>query len=499
MAKQTFQIVEPRAAALVESLRAFGYSLSSAIADLIDNSISAEAKVIRLDFVWDGSDSYVTLVDDGFGMSVERLVTAMRPGSRSPLEDRQSTDLGRFGLGLKTASFSQCRRLTVRSVIDGGRKNTRCWDLDYVNETQEWRLLNTAFPSSEGRLRSLSDHNHGTVVLWEKMDRLVDGVSADDEEAHARFLEVVEEVESHLAMVFHQYLTGPNAIKLFINGAAERNRVRPWSPFLEHQAATQQLQEERIPFKGELVSVRPYVLPHHDKLDKRSHQEGAGPYGWNAQQGFYIYRNRRLLVAGDWLGFPYSKEEHYKLARIRVEISNKTDNDWHIDVKKSVARPPAAIRKQLRRIADITRRRAVEVYRHRGKAEARQTARPHYFAWKPMVRGDKAFYAINREHPLVEAALKLPSEYGSIIRALLRLLEETVPVEQIWLDVSKQETHARPFEEVAEREVMSVIREVFLVLRKKGLDAQQARNHLISMDAFSDYHHLIAAIPDSSS
>src|SRR5579872_5411751 len=126
--KPDFDIVAPDASAMIESLRAFGYDLPTAIADLIDNSISAGAKNVWLNFRWNGPDSFISVADDGCGMSRTTLINAMRAGSRSPLDPRTPADLGRFGLGLKTASFSQCRRLTVASKE---KKNSTCirrWD-----------------------------------------------------------------------------------------------------------------------------------------------------------------------------------------------------------------------------------------------------------------------------------------------------------------------------------------------------------------------------------
>src|SRR6267154_4830291 len=127
-----FDLAPPQAASLVESLRAFGYEVPTALADLVDNSITADARHIWIDFHWDGSDSIITVTDDGNGMTPEGLVAAMRPGSQNPRDDREPHDLGRFGLGLKTASFSQCRRVTVRTRARGSEPATRCWDLDHI-------------------------------------------------------------------------------------------------------------------------------------------------------------------------------------------------------------------------------------------------------------------------------------------------------------------------------------------------------------------------------
>lgn len=333
----SYDVVEPRAAALIESLRAFGYTSPAAVADLIDNSISAQANNIWLNFVWNGADSYISLADDGCGMTQRQLIEAMRPGSQSPLNQRDPADLGRFGLGLKTASFSQCRSVTVRSRPDAGRQSTRCWDLDYVSQTGEWRLLKDANASTASRLTGFDDTPHGTIVLWEVLDRVVEDDDANDTDAQQRFLALVDDVERHLAVVFHRFMQGSRPLRIYINGTDKDRLVKPWTPFLEDHSATQQLQLERIPFQGTTVKVLPFVLPHHDKLEPNDFQFASGPRGWNAHQGFYVYRNKRLLVPGDWLGFGYAKEEHYKLARIQVDISNSTDGEWSIDVKKSHA------------------------------------------------------------------------------------------------------------------------------------------------------------------
>lgn len=160
-----YDLVEPDASAMMESLRAFGYSTPAAVADLIDNSITAGARNVWINFHWNGSDSHVVMLDDGGGMTEEVLVLAMRAGSRSPLEDRNAADLGRFGLGLKTASFSQCRQLTVASKAKRHTQVTRRWDLDYVREHRQWRLLKAPAAGSADRLDALTGMAHGILVL----------------------------------------------------------------------------------------------------------------------------------------------------------------------------------------------------------------------------------------------------------------------------------------------------------------------------------------------
>jgi hypothetical protein len=493
--RDTYDIVAPRPDVLVESLRAFGYSPQAALADLVDNSIAAGAHTVDITFTWDGADSWIKVCDDGSGMTPDELVAAMRPGSQSPLLVRDQRDLGRFGLGLKTASFSQCRRLTVQSVKRGGVvAATRRWDLDYISATSEWRLLHGSAPGSEQRLDAASDRG-GTQVLWERLDRLVGDVRVGDQKAERHYLDIVSEIEDHLAMVFHRYMSKRGGVALRING----HRIAPWDPFLLDESATQWLAEESLPLGTESVRVRPFVLPHHAKIDPSTHRSAAGRRGWNGQQGFYVYRHERLLVAGSWLGLGFQQEEHCKLARIAIDLPNSLEMDhaWDIDVRKSRARPPGALRENLRRIARVTRERAVAVYRYRGKSLARRAAGDQTFIWSQHLRNGKVSYTINRDHPLVADALHIPTPYRSSVRALLRLVEETLPVPMILLDGAERPgQQADPFDDMPTPEILRVMTQIYRVLRHGGLSPQQARERLTTMEPFDRFLDLVTSLDD---
>ena len=363
-----YDIAEPKAEAMIHSLRAFGYDLSTALADLIDNSIAADAKNVWLEFYWNGASSTIATYDDGDGMSDAELLAAMRPGSRSPLAKRDPADLGRYGLGLKTASFSQAKRVTI-GAKQGDAAAVRCWDLDYVTQCGGWRLLRQGSETFVHRaLPRLSAQASGAVVFWEVMDRITpEGTDTSSDKAQARFYQRAEQVKAHLAMVFHRFLdprenVGRAPLKIWLNGQP----VTAWDPFLSNEKATQLLTEEAVPLLGIRLTVKPYVLPHHSKISQETHKRASGVRGWNGQQGFYVYRNRRLLAAGTWLGLGFQQEEHYKLARIQLDIPNHMDAEWEIDVKKSRATPPHAIQQELKRLATATRSKAAAVYRHRG-------------------------------------------------------------------------------------------------------------------------------------
>lgn len=472
----------------MESLRAFGYDLPSAIADLIDNSIFAGAKNIWVDFNWHGEHSTCIVTDDGRGMTEEVLKIAMRTGSQNPLESRDATDLGRFGSGLKTASFSQCRKLTVRSKSSTNRvEATRCWDLDFVAHKKKWLLLREAAKGSEKYFNKLNTLTHGTAVLWEKMDRIVKEYELDNEHHRSFFHNRIEEVEIYLSMVFHRFMEEKKRLKIFVNN----NEVIPWDPFLKSEKATQHLPEEKLSVFQKEIHITPYILPHHSKLIPiEKHAKAGGPKGWNQQQGFYVYRNERLLVPGDWLGLPScAKEEHYKLARIQLDLPNSMDQEWEIDVKKTKARPPDVLRKELKRIASATRGLASEIYRHRGKIVARKNSQNHMFVWKQLVRRGKYFYQVNREHPLVKLALK--SDKDKTIERILKIVEETIPTSQIIITNSEQPDKLSGFEDIPEKEIIMLISEVYNAMVEQGISYSVAIERLYIMEPFSQFPHLV--------
>lgn len=490
---EDFDIAAPNAAPLAEALRAFSYELPTAIADLVDNSITAKAKNVWIDFHWNGHDSVVVVTDDGLGMSEAALVAAMRPGSTNPLDPRDPHDLGRFGLGLKTASFSQCRRVTVRSGPGNQRWATRCWDLDHIARVNDWQLLRSGNSESETYFARLGKLDKGTSVLWQDLDRHVAGQAVDDSRSQQAFLQSAESSRQHLAMVFHQLMRGKDAVNIFINDRG----VEPWDPFLESEPATQLLPESKLTLSGEEIRVQPIILPHHAKISRAKYESAAGPSGWNAHQGFFVYRNRRLLVAGHWLGLGWAKEEHYKLARIRVEVPNQLDHEWGIDVTKSRAKPPAVFRDDLRRIAERSRSEARRVYSHRGAKLSSKFDLERVHFWEPLAKHDKTYYRLNRNHPLLKRALDDCSDRKTL-EAALRLIEETIPVPNIFIDASESpSTTPDPFERAKESEVRGIMKEAFDSLMSSGYGKKEAAERLQTIWPFELFPALLQAFVDS--
>lgn len=481
----------PRAMAMLESLRGLGYSTAAALADIVDNSISAGASEVRIDFQWDGFDSRVLILDDGRGMTDPELESAMRLGDRNPLATRETHDLGRFGMGLKTASLSQCRRLTVASIKDGERSCLR-WDLDELaaDPQSDWLLFEGPADGSLRHLANLDGKVAGTLVLWEKLDRIVTaGYNADN------FGDLIDRVESHLAMAFHRLLQGPRArIKLLLNNRP----VEPWDPFMMgHPAKPWASPVAQQRSDSGLVLAQCHVLPHRDQMSPDEFEENAGSAGWTAQQGFYVYRNERLLVSGGWLGLgkpkAWNREEAHRLARIRLDIPNTADADWKIDVRKSTARPPVSMRPWLMALAENTRDRARRVFAFRGAPTPAVGKQPIEQAWRVDRLKSGIRYRIDDSHPLVAAVLDRAADLEPLARAMLRVIEETVPVQRIWLDtVENKETPRTSFEGKPTAAVIEVATILFKdLIERKGLSEEEARKSMLRTEPFQKYPTLV--------
>jgi len=484
--------VPPRASAMLEALRGLGYTTASALADIVDNSIAANASVIRIVFDWRGPSTRIAILDDGAGMGEDELEKAMRLGERSPLEARATSDLGRFGLGLKTASFSQARRLTVASRQNDS-VNSFCWDLDILAAAKDdgWHLMEGLPTEADDLLAELDQSSSGTLVLWEALDRVVTKNFTKQD-----FLDLIDRVESHIAMVFHRYLEGPRPLlRITINGRP----VSPWDPFA---TATWSSPVEPLPTEAGIVEAQGHVLAHRDRLSTQDYAIAGGPEGWTAQQGFYVYRNRRLLVPGNWLGLgggrPWTKEEPYRLARIRLDIPNSADADWKIDIRKSIARPPVSIRYRITHLAEDTRERARRVFAHRGQVVAPVGSKPIAQAWRAEHLKTGMRYRIDEDHPAVKAVLEQASDLAPQIKAMLRVIEETLPVQRIWLDTAEaKETPQTGFSSSSLDEIVAVLDVMYRnLIGKKGLSPALAREQLLATEPFHQYPDLVRALPD---
>lgn len=341
--------VPPSAARLTGSLRDIGYEFPTAVADIVDNSIAAGATHIDISIEFDGADSRVFITDDGSGMTPNALLEALRLGSRRGYADG---DLGRYGLGLKTASLSQCRSVTVitRSTPKVFRTSARSLDLDIVEEWDEWVIVDPGADPDVVRARKWLAEGTGTVVLWRSLDRVLPERRPEGGWAKRRIETLATRTAEHLGMVFHRFIEGTaggRQVVISVNG----QKVRAWNPFAPDEAARQELSPQRFEVTlgdaGGHVTLRRYILPSRDGFSSPGEFERhSGPLNWNRQQGLYIYRADRLVQWGGWGGIR-GIDEHTKLARASVDFGTGLDSAFNINVAKMRVAIPAQLRQML--------------------------------------------------------------------------------------------------------------------------------------------------------
>ena len=430
------QVVEPRADILVESTRSIGYTFESALADIIDNSIGNGATHIDVRFS-SIDPKYIAILDDGCGMTPDELIIAMRYGSKNVNDQRAESDLGRFGLGLKTASLSQCRKLTVISK----KKNVisaASWDLDFIIAQQGWSLkvydydemvnqYNAAIPKI---LDELNSYESGTIVIWENFDKMLEGASQPD----TLFDEKISIARSHLELIYHNFLdkTSKSPIELRFN-------YRPLAakdPFLIRHPGTQPLSEEYIELEGHDIRVKPYILPYINKLSPEDINLLGTLDDLRNKQGIYVYRNNRLIIWGTWFRLD-TKNELNKLARIRVDIPNSLDHIWDIDIKKSTASLPNSIKQNLKFIVKRAIGSSERVYTHQGNKLINDK---HDHVWALQETKEETFFEINKELLIYKAFLQsLSTDQAKQFKALIKLIEATVPFKYAYTLLAKNE------------------------------------------------------------
>ncbi|MDR6143639.1 hypothetical protein QE375_003193 [Microbacterium foliorum] len=406
---------------LLESMRSVGYSFESAVADIIDNSIAAGAKRIQVlaDSV---KASYIAFLDDGAGMSPEEARHALKLAGTSGSE-RDSKDLGRFGLGLKTASLSQCRRLTVVSVQDGSLTALQ-WDLDYVLSTGNWsiRVLDPADLPEIPHADELASLKTGTLVVWQALDYLLAGAPDPSLEVSERLMSL----RHHIGLVFQRFMEGRAAIRIEVNGVAVNNV----DPFLEGSSKTQIGPREAVVIDGYVVTVEPFTLPHPSALSARERKRQDLGAAMREHQGFYVYRNRRLISHGGWFGLA-KLDELTKQARVRVDIPPELDQQWQLDIKKSRVEPPQAFRSRFRQIIEHVTGGSKRLHQFRGRASVRSDA---VYLWRAIEERGGYRYTINREHPMISGLeAQLPLEKRKLLDQTLNDLATYFPAPDLYV------------------------------------------------------------------
>lgn len=471
----------PEARLLLMSLRSVGYTEETAIADILDNSISADATEIKISFSW--NDERIVIADNGIGMTGEDLVSNMRIGSADPSEIRSKMDLGRFGMGMKTAAFALGKRLTVITK-NGGQYANAAWDLDEVLRIG-WNLIIQNDESLEQYYSLLQDQ--GTVVIIEKLDRMIE--PQNKQKSERKFYSTIRKTEEHLGLTFHRFIE-EDGIRICIN----ENQVDAWNPFLIDNRATQELPEEALVSNDGLheAIIQPYILPHKTKFrNQEEYQKAGGPKGWNYHQGIYLYRNKRLIVYGTWFDY-VKKEPAYNLARIKLDISSDSDELWGIDIKKSTASLPLYIKDTMERSIDVATEVSARVYNSRGTYTRNTTVPSLSYVWEQRKVNGRYTFHINRKHILINSIRDQLDEQGKMsLSAYLSLVENYAPFMVSGVTDAMQRAQAVPQDSTERTLELAEIKRHIDLFRQKGFTEDEIRFTLLEM---SNYKHLKAEI-----
>lgn len=477
----------PHASALIEGLRDIGYSLETAISDIIDNSVTASARRIQIITETYSEEPYIAIVDNGEGMTEAELVAAMRPGSQNPLATRDDPDLGRFGLGLKSASFSQCRRLTVVSRR-AGQTSAAIWDLDDVAERNEWAVQlpedATAIPAVD-HLGAM-----GTLVLWQKLDRLMGGYSHDVAKRAEVINQRIAETERHLRLVFHRFMEEVKPLCILLNG----RMLRPLDPFARKSPATIADPEEKLTLPHGDVEIQSFTLPHHKQMNKMEWEDIAGPEGHLKSQGFYLYRGKRLIVFGTWFRL-CRQSELTKLSRVRIDIPNSMDADWKIDVKKSSAQLPPIVRDRLKKVIERIQVGSKRTYNKRGQKLVNHERLP---MWHRIQADGQIRYRPNVEHPaFADFAENLPSDLRRGFFNCIALVGASLPIETLHADIAGTAEEIVP-DRVDEDTLAQAVQATLSVLMGARKDIKEIMSLMKDVDPFrsawEDTQRIIAAL-----
>lgn len=417
----------PAAAPVINALRNIGYTAQTAIADIVDNSIDAGASIIDIHFEYNNGNGFIFIKDNGHGMSDSELQKAMTIGSKNPIEERGANELGRFGMGLKTASFSLGKRLSVISKKDGVLSQ-RSWDLDLVNKENKWHLNKYIADDILRNLPTIEDTN-GTIVYIDILDRF-SKAGAPSTLSKNSYLKKIRRIHNYLELVYHLLLNENLTIRI------NNNPLTGWNPYLldmPEKISEKIIEGERQAFRvnGKRVIVQPYVLPHPSNFNSEEFEKAGGIKDWRDHQGFYIYREKRLVTYGDWLGL-FKKENVYDLVRIRVDFLNSSDDDWKIDIKKSSISIPEEAKENLQAIGRNYRQMSKDIMLSRAK----HSSGPHskrsigtLNTWELDTDSSHGKYVLNRLHPILNEILSAVSdETKKQINLYLNLVELGSPM-----------------------------------------------------------------------
>ncbi len=474
----------PSARVLMNSMRSIGYTFESAVADIIDNSITAKATEILLNFPTNPNYCILTICDNGVGMSKATLYEAMKYGS-CVNEERSEDDLGRFGLGLKSASLSQCKKLTVLSKFNN-KIHGYAWDMDSVDEDWLMDELTDEEINKIYNINQLQEYETGTLVVWENFD-LIQKSSGN---VFSYLNDEMEEVSNYLSLIFHRFLN--DSLDKRVSIKVNNYTLEGIDPFLEKHKKTDPRKEIVIPIKDgknieRFVVVKPFVLPYQKDLSTIDKKMMGGVDSYNTKQGFYVYRNKRLIIWGTWFRMK-PNNELAKNARIRVDIPNTLDDIWGIDIKKQTATLPKVVRNQLVRAVEEAMDIAITRQRYRGRV-SNINSDIDYIWDRYEIREKKFNYRINRNSKIFDFLREVNDQDKARFEMILDEIEQNIPYQQIYIDMCDDSLNDKIDEErYAEIESKAII--LIDIAIRCGRTREDAINDLFKSEPFCHFKNM---------
>lgn len=471
----------------IDAYRNIGYSIETAVSDIIDNSISARATEISVYMEWKNAitgEPQIRILDNGCGMMDSELIQAMQLACKSPLDVRNPEDLGRFGLGLKSASFSQCKMLTVISRKEGNSTCGKVWDIEHVRNTGKFEIGNY----NEKAFDEYIPYSTGTIVIWDKLDRLNLPAGGDSEKTKKFWKTIRSKLYTHIAITYGDY---KGKIKFKFN----ENEIELWDPFHTDNESTNLVAEESISISNGNVVLRAYTLPLDLEDEKIVVSLGKT---MSEMQGFYIYRNTRLILYGTWLGLPgLNRNEAYRLARIRIDIGNELDDLWNIDIKKENATCPPVLIEKILAYAKKAREESSGKFRSRGKTIKRRISdyNETSYIWTYGINKEKKpYYSINLKSPLIREFIKeLDSSQRNGFLRIIKCLENYLPV----MSLLEQESKAggkyisNDVSEFTEEEIKFAFDHTVFAIESEGKSHSDAVCECLYSEPFINYWALL--------
>lgn len=436
------------ARALMSGLRAIGYNFSTAVADIIDNSISAFANEIKVYSDPLNSTPYFCILDNGSGMNGAELNNAMLPGSDRENKEDSKLELGRFGLGLKSASLSQCREFTVASK-KYGKLRAMSFDMDVIEVENKLMLkqLDDDEINALPQIDKLKQYENGTLVIWTKFDK-IEELAKNFEDS---FRAVVADSKKHVELVFHRFY---DMVSIYYN----EKRIERRDPFLLDSVGRQQTgRTSRIDIDGSIITVVPYTLPFANSLTQSEKALLGNPKSIFDEQGFYLYRNERLISWGSWMHMGIRNELN-KLARIQVDIPSSLDSVWMLDVKKSSAKIPDKIKDRIKMAVEDSIVRSKRTTKFPGAKEQSVENK----IWERFNEHDgKIRYQINRNIPAIVALSEALGENEKrLLDIILAQIESYLPKYSISNDSMDALTIVNSGNDVEEEHLIDEIKQI---------------------------------------